>query len=237
MCKRLFDILVSLTALLVLAVPLLIVMAILKLTGEHEVWYFQPRVGKDGKQFRLFKFATMRKNSEFTGTGDITLRNDPRVLPFGRFLRKAKINEVPQLINILLGDISLVGWRPLMPEGFSYYPKPVQEQIVRIKPGLTGIGSIIFRDEEAITEMADKEPRQVYREDIAPYKGAVELWYQQHQSFWLDLKLIFLTAWAVFKADSRLYLKWFDDLPQPESPLIARHIHGEELPASAEAGA
>lgn len=211
--KRLLDILVSGIALLLLAIPLLLIMAILRCTGEGEVWYPQERVGQGGRRFKVFKFATMRKDSEVTGARDITLRNDARVLPFGKFLRKAKINELPQVINIFIGDMSLVGWRPLMPKSFAYYPQHVQERIIALKPGLTGIGSICFRDEEAITARASKPPQQVYREDIAPYKGALELWYQQHQSLRLDFKLIFLTAWVILRPHSRLYERWLKGLP------------------------
>ena len=213
-----FDILVSSVALLILAIPLLLVMAILRFTGEGEVWYLQERVGLGGRRFKVYKFATMRKDSEVTGNKDITLRGDPRVMPFGQFLRKTKVNELPQVINIFIGDMSMVGWRPLMPKSFQYYPAHVQQQIIHLKPGLTGIGSICFRDEESITARATKSPERVYREDIAPYKGELELWYQRNQSFMLDMKLIFLTAWAVLRPGSRLYETWLKGLPlRPES--------------------
>lgn len=208
-----FDVFASGLALLILGLPLLLTILVLRLTGEGDVWFFQERVGLNGRRFKVFKFATMRRDSEFTGTKDITLRNDPRVLPFGRILRKGKINEIPQLINIFKGDMSVVGWRPLMPKSFAYYPQEVQERIIQMKPGLTGVGSIFFRDEEAITARATKAPELVYKEDIAPYKGALELWYQRHQSFWLDLKIIFLTAWVVLRPSSRLPEKWLKNLP------------------------
>ena len=211
--KRLFDLVMSSIALLIIGVPLLVIMLILRLTGEGEVWFLQERVGLGGRRFKVYKFATMRKDSEWTGNKDITLRDDPRVLPFGKFLRKTKINELPQLINIFLGDMSFVGWRPLMPKSFDYYPPHIQQRIVRLKPGLTGIGSIVFRDEEAITARASKPPERVYREDIAPYKGELELWYQEHQSFMLDMKLLLLTALAVVRPGVRLHEKWFKDLP------------------------
>lgn len=215
--KRTFDVVVSGLSLVLLAVPLLLVMLVLRLTGEGEVWFLQKRVGLNGEHFKVFKFATMRKDSEFTGTRDITLRNDPRVLPVGRILRKTKINELPQLINVLLGDMSVVGWRPLMPVSFAYYPEHVQRRIVQSKPGLTGIGSIVFRDEEAITERAQKPPAAVYREDIFPYKGHLELWYQENQSFRLDLKIIVVTALAVLRPRGGAYLSWFRGLPpRPE---------------------
>lgn len=211
--KRLFDILASLFALLLLSPIFLVSIIVLRFTGEHEVWFFQERVGLNGKRFKVYKFATMRKDSEWTGNKDITLRGDPRVLPFGKILRKGKINELPQVINILLGDMSVVGWRPLMPKSFAYYPQEIQDKIIDLKPGLTGIGSIVFRDEEAITARANKPPERVYQEDIAPYKGQLEMWYQQHQSFWLDMKIIFTTAYAVLRPGSRSYLNWFKNLP------------------------
>jgi len=211
--KRLVDIVLSSIALMVFAVPLGIIMLILRLTGEGHVWFFQERVGLQGKRFKVFKFATMRSDSETTGTKDITMRNDPRVLPVGRFLRKGKINEIPQVINIFLGHMSVVGWRPLMPKSFGYYPPHVQARIINCKPGLTGVGSIVFRDEEAITARASKPPERVYAEDIAPYKGELELWYQDHQSLALDFKIILLTALAVVNPKSRLYEKWLPGLP------------------------
>ena len=211
--KRLIDIILSSAALLIFAVPLMIIMIILRFTGEGDVWFFQERVGLHGKRFKVFKFATMRRDSETTGSKDITMRNDPRVLPVGKFLRKGKINELPQVINIFKGDMSVVGWRPLMPKSFSYYPQHVQERIINCKRGLTGVGSIVFRDEESITARANKPPERVYAEDIAPYKGELELWYQERQSLALDFKIILLTALAVLSPNSRLYEKWLPGLP------------------------
>jgi lipopolysaccharide/colanic/teichoic acid biosynthesis glycosyltransferase len=218
--KRLMDIVLSSIALLIFAAPLGIIMLILRFSGEGDVWFFQERVGLHGKRFKVFKFATMRRDSETTGTKDITMKNDPRVLPVGKFLRKGKINELPQVINIFLGDMSVVGWRPLMPKSFSYYPQHVQERIIDGKPGLTGVGSIVFRDEEAITARATKPPERVYAEDIAPYKGELELWYQQHQSLWLDVKIIMLTALAVLSPKSRVYEKWLPGLPPRPASLL-----------------
>ncbi len=195
-------------------------MLILRLTGEGEVWFLQQRVGQGGRRFGVYKFATMRKDAEWTGSKDITLQNDSRVLPFGKFLRKTKVNELPQIINIFVGDMSFVGWRPLMPKSFEYYPAHVQEKIIALKPGLTGIGSIVFRDEEAITARSAKPPERVYLEDIAPYKGELELWYQRHQSLWTDLKILFLTAWAVLRPHGRLYERWLKDLP-PRPPSLS----------------
>jgi lipopolysaccharide/colanic/teichoic acid biosynthesis glycosyltransferase len=212
--KRLLDITVSLVTLVVL-LPLFIPTIIaLKLTAEGEVFYFQERIGLNNSRFQIWKFATMLKNSMNMGTGSITLQNDFRVTPIGKFLRKTKINELPQIINILKGDISLVGPRPLVTKTFSAYSSQVQEKIYKVKPGLTGIGSIIFRDEESIiSAVKDEDPHEFYKRVIAPYKGELEMWYQDHRSFFLDLQLIFMTAWVILFPKSRLYEKWFKDLP------------------------
>jgi lipopolysaccharide/colanic/teichoic acid biosynthesis glycosyltransferase len=212
--KRLFDLVVSLLALLVVLPFGIIISVILKFTGEGYILYLQPRVGKDGKIFNLLKFVTMRLNSPNTGAGDITVHNDPRVFPFGRFLRKTKFNELPQLINVLKGDLSIVGPRPQTPKNFAYYTEEVKKEIIKMTPGLTGIGSIVFRDEEQIIACSSKSYIDCYKEDIVPYKGKLELWYQQNQSFVLDLKMIFLTAWVILFPQSNSYEKMLSGLPR-----------------------
>ncbi len=231
MLKRLIDILVSGAALLVLLFPFLIIMIILRLTGEGKVFYFQERVGLHGKRFNVIKFATMLQNSLNIGSGDITVRNDPRVLPMGKFLRKTKINELPQIFNVFKGDMSLVGWRPLVPQGFVEYSQEIQTTIVKVQPGLTGIGSVVFRDEEAIITTAQargKDLRGCYREDIMPYKGALEIWYTQNKSLIVDFKIMSATALAILRPGKRFYLAWFKGLPEPKSPLIREYMN---LPA------
>ena len=213
--KRILDISVSFLTLIILLPVFIPIIIILKLSAEGEVFYFQERYGIHNSRFQIWKFATMLKNSMNIGTGSITLQNDPRVTKFGAFLRKTKINELPQIINILKGDISLVGPRPLVTKTFSAYSEEVQSKIYNIKPGLTGIGSIIFRDEESIiSSIKDKDPHEFYKRVIAPYKGDLEMWYQEHNSFFLDLQLIFMTAWVIFFPTSKLYEKWFKDLPK-----------------------
>lgn len=219
MLKRAFDIVLSATALLILLVPGVVVVIILKCTGERKAWYLQDRVGRGGKIFKVFKFVTMREGSEFIGTGDLTVRDDPRVLPVGRVLRKTKINELPQIINVLKGDMSIVGPRPLVPRGFGYYPLEIQEKIKTVKPGLTGLGSIVFRDEEAIVSSGQEDPRTLQIQYIAPYKGALESWYIDHQNFWLDLRIVFLTAWVILFPTSRLYEKWLRGFPSKPDDL------------------
>ena len=158
----------------------------------------------------------MLSNSSNMGSGSLTLKNDPRVLPFGKFLRKTKINELPQLINILLGHMSIVGPRPVMQQSFGAYPDEIKKIIYNVKPGLTGIGSIVFRDEESLISLAaeNENPHDFYKRVIAPYKGELEIWYHSHRSVFLDFQLIFITAWAIVAPETRLYEKWFKDLPK-----------------------
>ncbi|MBU0700703.1 sugar transferase [bacterium] len=212
--KRALDIILSLFGLL-LVLPISIpIMLILRFTDEGEIFYIQQRVGKGGKLFGILKFSTMVKNSPNMGAGLLTVENYPRIFPFGRFLRKTKLNEIPQLINILKGEMSIVGPRPQVPTHFDFFPEHVKKEIVKITTGLTGIGSIVFRDEETMLHNNGKTYDEYYRNDIAPYKGELELWYIKNMSLRLDLVLIFLTAWVIFFPDSRLYEKVLKDLPQ-----------------------
>jgi lipopolysaccharide/colanic/teichoic acid biosynthesis glycosyltransferase len=215
--KRLCDIILS-TILLIFLSPLLIPIFIgLRFTGEGYIFYKQERVGFKNKKFNILKFATMLKNSPNMAGGVITTKKDPRITPMGGFLRKSKINELPQLFNILLGDMSFVGPRPVMPISFNAYPEKVQKVIYNVKPGLTGIGSIIFRDEEElITQIKNNggDTWDFYKNQIYPFKGQVEEWYQEKQSFLTDLKLILLTAWVILNSNSKLTYKWFGDLPE-----------------------
>ena len=210
--KRLFDIFFSFLGLIILSPLLLPVMIILKLTGEHEIFYFQKRVGYKNQDFFIWKFATMVKDSPNIGTGEITLRNDPRVTKVGKFLRMTKINELPQIINVLKGDMSLVGPRPLVKKSFDLYPSEVQRLVYDSKPGITGIGSVIFRDEEKIlSESTDM--RHSYWQ-IFQYKGKVESWYHRHRNFLTDILILFLTAWYVPFPQSKLVYRVFPELPK-----------------------
>ena len=216
---RLFDIVLSGIALLILSPLLLLVMLALRCTGEGEVFYRQQRVGKDGKMFGLLKFATMLKESPNIGTGVLTVKNDPRVLPVGRILRKAKINELPQLVNIFIGDMSVIGRRPLAKKHFDILSPATRSQLVNAKPGLSGIGSIVFRDEENILDHA-REKESFYRDTIIPYKGEIELWYLKRQNLGLYFTLIFLTIWVVLFPTSSLHRRLFRDLPRPPLDLV-----------------
>tara|TARA_B110001452_G_scaffold258879_1_gene254574 strand:- start:128 stop:784 length:657 start_codon:yes stop_codon:yes gene_type:complete len=212
---RIIDVLLSILAFSVLLPLFIPIVVILLLTGEHKVFYLQTRVGYKNKDFKIIKFATMLSNSANMGSGSLTLKNDPRVLPFGSFLRKTKINELPQILNIIIGDLSIVGPRPQMQVDFEKYSDDVQGKIYNVRPGLTGIGSIIFRDEESLISLAaeNEDPHDFYKRVIAPYKGELEIWYHSHRSVFLDSQLIFMTAWAIISPETRLYEKWFKDLP------------------------
>jgi lipopolysaccharide/colanic/teichoic acid biosynthesis glycosyltransferase len=131
-------------------------------------------------------------------------------------LRKTKINELPQILNIIIGDLSIVGPRPQMQVDFEKYSVEVQKKIYDVRPGLTGIGSIIFRDEESLISLAAKNenPHDFYKRVIAPYKGEVEVWYQEKRTLFLDFQLIFMTVWVIVFPETKLYEKWFKDLPK-----------------------
>ena len=213
---RIIDILLSTLALLILLPLFIPIVIVLLLTGEHKVFYSQTRVGYKNQNFKILKFATMLSNSANMGSGSLTLKNDPRVLPFGSFLRKTKINELPQILNIIIGDLSIVGPRPQMQVDFEKYSVEVQKKIYNVRPGLTGIGSIVFRDEESLISVAseNENPHDFYKRVIAPYKGELEVWYQEKRTLFLDFQLIFMTAWAIIFPETRLYEKWFKDLPK-----------------------
>lgn len=212
--KRFFDILFSLIAILILLPVFIPIVILLLLTGEHEVFFRQERVGYKNRIFRIWKFATMLKNSPNMGHGDVTVRKDPRITVVGRFLRQSKFNELPQVINIVTGDMSFVGPRPLMKVGFDRYSDEMKSKVYNAQPGLTGIGSIVFRDEELIITQSNLPPHECYRDVILPYKGALEVWYQQHQNFFTDFMILFLTAWYVVFPKSTLVYKVFPSLPK-----------------------
>lgn len=212
--KRILDFILALLALIVL-LPIFIPVTIgLLITGEHYVFYFQERIGYKNKRFYIWKFATMLKNSPNMSGGVHTTRKDPRILPMGTFLRKTKINELPQLINILKGDMSIIGPRPLVDKTFDPYPEHVKKSIYNAKPGLSGIGSIIFRDEEKLLSETKMDPANFYKEFVSPYKGELEMWYQKNLSFKIDVLLIFLTVWVIVFSKSELPYRLFKDLPK-----------------------
>jgi len=216
---RLLDLIFSAIGLIITSPIILIVTIILLLTGEHKVFYLQERVGKGGKPFKIIKFVTMRSGSE--KQGNITLKNDPRVLPFGKFLRKTKINELPQLINVLKGDMSLVGWRAQTYDIFSHFTPDVQQALKKIRPGVSGIGPVMFRSEEELLDPKKvPDPRKFYLEVLTPYKGYVEKWYVDNYSIKNYLLIIFCTILIVLFPKSTLHMKLFKNVPTPPQEIL-----------------
>ena len=218
MCRA-CDIVFSFLALLFLLPLFVVVMIVLRCTGEGEVFYRQLRSGRAGKKFDILKFATMLKDSPNMGGGAITRVADPRVLPIGKILRKTKINELPQLVNVLVGEMSLIGPRPQALDHYAMYTVEQRRTIERVRPGLSGVGSIFFRDEESLMSKSDEVNRDIYRDIIMPYKGDLEVWFVQNQSIWLYLNLIILTCCVV------LFPRWdirhgaLKDLPEMSADL------------------
>ena len=213
MMERFFDIFFSGLALLVLSPLLVPIVLILRFSGEGEIFFLQERIGKGGQVFKLFKFATMLKDSPNIGTGTVTMKGDPRVLPVGKFLRKTKINELPQLLNIFFGDMSVIGPRPLTQETFSAYSNEIQDIIIMTKPGLSGVGSIIFRNEEEIIN-SNNSPVRFYKDVISPYKGKLEKWYVENNNLVMYFSLIFITVLAVLFPKLNILRKVYKTIPE-----------------------
>lgn len=217
--RRLLDLVISVLAIIVMIPLLLPIIILLRITGEGEVFFTQKRIGKGGCLFSLYKFVTMLKDSPNIGSGTLTVQNDPRILPLGNFLRKTKINELPQLFNVFKGDMTIVGPRPQSFRNFSAFSEDVQKNIVLVYPGLTGLGSIFFSDEEAmLTSAVDND--KFYDSVIMPYKGQLESWYVNHKTIFIDLKIIFITALKIIFPKLRLNLsKFFNRIPNPPKEL------------------
>jgi hypothetical protein len=218
---RFIDFFFSLFLLIVLA-PLLIlpIFFLFKIKGLKNFFFSQERVGKNFHFFKIYKISTMNSDSELSGT--ITVKDDSRVLPFGNFLRRAKINELPQLINILKGEMSFVGPRPLTKEVFNLYSEENQKIISTVEPGLTGIGSIFFSDEEnLLSQQSFSEQIRFYKDIIVPYKASLEIWYVNNKSLYLNVKIMFVTFLLLFLNSKKLLSFFFKELPQ-EPKLLKR---------------
>lgn len=223
---RIADIILSGFALLILTPLLIPVMIGLKLTGEHYIFYEQMRIGKGGKEFPLLKFATMLKDSPNLPGGLYTSENDPRLLPMGKFLRKTKINELPQLINILKGDMSLIGYRPTVRAHFEAFDEADRKKLSTSRPGLSGIGSIVFRNEEEMLQKAEAkgwEKERFHQDIIQPYKGHLEAWYAEHKSFLMYCRMIRLTVDAVLHPENR---RWWKELKRKGLPRPTEALRG-----------
>lgn len=194
--KRLFDIIFSFLGLLFLLPVFLIIAVAIKLDSKGSVFFKQIRVGKDGKEFKIYKFRTMVEDAEKKGMR-ITVDGDKRITKLGYFLRKYKIDELPQLINVLLGDMSFVGPRPEVPKYVAMYDED-QRSILRIRPGITDIASIEYRDENSLL-VKSNNPEETYIREIMPRKIKLNIEYLKRMSIVYDIKLIFRTILVVVK--------------------------------------
>lgn len=208
---RLLDVLLSIAGIFLLLPLFILISFILKITGENKILYKQKRVGKNKNFFYLYKFATMLSDSPNIGSGELTQYNDPRVLPVGKFLRKTKINELPQLFNILIGDMSIIGPRPQTKKYFNLFSKDTQTIISQNKPGLSGVASIIFRDEEELLRYAS-DPISLDDNVLTPYKGELEIWYANNRSLFLYISLIIITSIVVILPKSNFGF-FFNGIP------------------------
>jgi len=196
MKKQIFDILFSLFVLGIFLPIILIISAVIWLYDFGPVFYMAPRVGKNGKEFRMFKFRSMVINADKTGITSTT-KSDSRITPVGRFVRKYKLDEIPQFINVLAGQMSIVGPRPDVKK-FTDLFTDEEKAILTVKPGITDYASIWNADEARILEGAE-DPDKTYMELIWPEKKRLQLKYVSERTFFADIKIIFLTLLAIFR--------------------------------------
>ncbi len=196
MAKRTFDLLAAGVGLLLLS-PLFVVVALaIKLDSQGPVFFRQARVGRGGRTFRIVKFRTMRERAEEAG-GQLTVAGDPRVTRVGALLRKSKVDELPQLFNVVVGDMSLVGPRPEVPRYVAHYDAR-QRRVLDVRPGITDPASIAYRDENDLLDAAT-DPEAVYLDEIMPAKLEMNLAYLQRRSLAGDIAIIFRTFGRILR--------------------------------------
>ncbi len=212
--KRLFDLILSLV-LIIIFLPVFICIILFQIAfNKADVFYLQRRIGYRNVAFGIIKFSTMLKDSEQLPGGLITVRNDPRVTKIGKYLRISKLNELPQLFNVLIGQMSFVGPRPLTQKGVELYSGSVKSFIYKSKPGITGISSVLFRDEEKLVSTSILPPETFYKQYIFPFKGELEQWYFINKSMSIDFLILFLTGLKIIAPKSGLEYKIFPTLPK-----------------------
>lgn len=219
---RIFDVCFSLTALIAFSPVLLLIIVALRFSGEGHIFYRQLRVGRGGREFYLLKFVTMLKDSPSMRGGELTLPQDPRVLPLGRVLRKTKLNELPQLLNVVMGHMSLIGPRPQTRRYYNCFLPSDLAWIDSTRPGLSGVGSILFSDEEELlSKVAD--PVAFDAQVISPYKASVERWFAANQSLSLYFELLLTTVLVVLLPTLKLHRRILRRVPPPP-PALAKII-------------
>lgn len=197
MSKRLFDIAASILGLVAL-LPVFVALAMLiKLDSQGPVFFRQERLGRFGRPFRIHKFRTMVWNADKLGRA-ITVGKDPRITRVGKFLRRSKLDEIPQLIDVLLGDMSLVGPRPELARYLAVLPGAVRKEVLSVRPGVTDYASIAFRNESDLLASTEN-PEDYYERHVLPAKAELNIRYIRTQSLWLDLQLICKTLTALVR--------------------------------------
>jgi lipopolysaccharide/colanic/teichoic acid biosynthesis glycosyltransferase len=197
MVKRSFDIAASLMGLVLLSPVLCVIALLVKLDSRGPVFFRQQRVGRNGRTFRIYKFRTMR--SETSGKSlELTVRDDPRITGTGKLLRHYKLDELPQLINVLVGEMSVVGPRPEVPRYVEKWEDSIRTIVLSVRPGLTDLASIEFRNESALLA-ASENPERKYLDEIAPAKNRLAVRYVENCGFWLDIKIICRTLVAILR--------------------------------------
>nr|WP_170850973.1 sugar transferase [Collimonas sp. OK607] len=196
MIKRCFDFFAALIGLILLSPLFLWISCRIKLDSSGPVFFRQERVGKNNKLFRIFKFRTMTTDSE--SKGQITVGRDARITNVGHVIRRYKLDELPQLLNVLSGDMSLVGPRPEVPRFIACYPVDIRNIVLSVPPGITDWASIEYKDESTILGRAT-DAEQAYMTEILPVKMKYYVRYVQERSFGMDLKIIFRTLWVIIK--------------------------------------
>lgn len=197
MSKRLFDLVLSSLGLLVLAPVLLLMALAVKLDSAGPVFFRQERVGRYGQPFRIHKFRTMRHDQGGQGL-QITVGADRRITRVGGFLRRTKLDELPQLIDVWVGSMSLVGPRPEVPRYVAHYPAAMREKVLSVRPGITDIASIEYRDESSVLAQAT-DPEQAYIHEVLPHKLALAASYVDQASVWMDVRLIWRTIRVIVR--------------------------------------
>lgn len=205
LAKRIFDLCLAIPGIILLAPFFLVLIIWIKLDSKGPAFFRQERVGQYGRIFHIYKFRTMVINAENIGK-KITIGADQRITRFGRILRKYKLDELPQLLNVIIGDMSLVGPRPEVPQYVNKYPVEIREKVLSVPPGITDFASILYKDESMLLGTAE-EPEQVYIEQVIPIKLEYYLRYVELRNVWLDFILIILTFLAILNINQNLLAK------------------------------
>jgi lipopolysaccharide/colanic/teichoic acid biosynthesis glycosyltransferase len=209
---RLLDVVFAAVGIILLSPVLALVAVILRVTNERCVIFKQERIGYGERPFLIYKFVTMMRDSPNIGSRFITSKNDPRIFAFGVFLRKSKLNELPQLFNVLKGDMSLIGPRPMIREGFDFYPPAARGLIGSVRPGLSGVGSIVLRNEESLLQQCEGDRLEFYKQNVSPRKAELEIWFVRKKSVLLYLILILITIVEVIFPGSNVIFRIYPEL-------------------------